>query len=216
MSRSIFLIPILALMISMPFGKAHAHPHAWVDLKSAPLFDDQGRLTGLRLHWLFGDFYSAFVLSEIPKNDDGTPREDSLLLLTTGNLENLKEFDYFTKIQVDNQFVKIQPVTKFTSGVQGNRLWMEFDILLGEPVEPAGKAISYAVNDPTYYIEILHHNKEPAISMAHAPEGKCVAELVPPNPPEDMSLFASSMDKGDNPDFSLGDYFAEWVHITCE
>jgi ABC-type uncharacterized transport system substrate-binding protein len=107
-------------------------------------------------------------------------------------------------------------VTKFTTGVKNNRLWMEFDVPLSTPVEPTGKAISYAVNDPTYYIEILHHNKEPAISMAHAPKDACSAELVPPTPPEDMNLLASSLDKGENADFSLGDYFAEWVHVTCE
>ncbi|WP_025900112.1 DUF1007 family protein [Sneathiella glossodoripedis] len=216
MSIKALFSPLVIIFILFSSSLAQSHPHAWVDLKSAPLFDDQGRLTGLRLHWLFGDFYSAFVLSEIPKNDDGTPREDALQLLATGNLKNLSEFDYFTKVRISDKKAPLKPVDQFTTGVVENRLWMEFDVMLEKPVNPSGKAISYAVNDPTYYIEILHHNKEPAISLAHAPSDKCTAELIPPSPPEDMSVLAANMDKGENVDFSLGDYFAEWVHITCD
>ena len=56
---------LVTLWVAATPLKAVAHPHAWIDLRSKILFDDDGRMTGLELEWLFGDFYSAYVLQDV-------------------------------------------------------------------------------------------------------------------------------------------------------
>lgn len=212
----IFAALTLFAMISISAPTARAHPHVWIDMKSSPLFNDKGEITGLSLTWLFGDFYSAFIMEEIPKNADGTPMQAALEELAKGNLANLAEYNYYTNLRIDDQTAALKPVDQYTTGILQNRLWMKFQVDLKTPVDPLGKSISYAIYDPSYYIEILHDNKAPALTIDGAMKERCTARLIPPTPPEDMSMMALGLDKTEKPDFALGEFFAEWVSLKCK
>ena len=88
--------------------------------------------------------------------------------------------------------------------------------MLKTPVKIEGKPVSYAIFDPSYYIEILHDNKAPALSIDDTMKDRCSARIIPPTPPEDMSMMALSMDKTQTADFALGEFFAEWVTLKCQ
>ncbi len=212
----IFAALALFTLISINAPLARAHPHVWIDLKSSPLFNDRGELTGLELSWVFGDFYSAFIMEEIPKNEDGTPSQAALNELAKGNLANLAEYNYYTDLRIDDQAAPIKPVDQYATGVMQHRLWMKFQVDLKTPVDVSGKAVTYAIYDPSYYIEILHDNKAPAITIGGAMKERCTARLIPPTPPEDMSMMALGLDKTEKPDFALGEFFAEWVSLKCK
>jgi len=55
---------LLALAVAVTATAAKAHPHAWIDLDSRLIFDDQGKLEAVELHWLFDEFYTAFIAGE--------------------------------------------------------------------------------------------------------------------------------------------------------
>ena len=67
----IFSIVAAALGLSLLAGAAQAHPHVWVAVKSAVLFDGEGRVSGVRHAWAFDDMYSAYVTMGLGK--DGKP-----------------------------------------------------------------------------------------------------------------------------------------------
>ena len=50
---------------------ASAHPHVYIDMKTAFHFDAKGQLDALRVVWIFDEFYSAFALDGAPKTDSG-------------------------------------------------------------------------------------------------------------------------------------------------
>ncbi len=185
-------------------------------MKTEPLFNEAGEMTGLEIYWLFGDFYSAFIMEEIPKDADGTPNAEALRELAAGNLTNLAEYNYYTKITKDGEDQAFTLHPKFTTGITDYRLWMKYQIDLKTPLDPVQDGIRYSVYDPTYYIEILHDDKAPSTLLPASQRDRCKSTLIPPNPPEEMSIMAYSLDRTEKPNFNLGDYFAEWVKLSCK
>lgn len=201
-----FIVLTVLLCLST---NAKAHPHAWIDLETTVVFDDAGLIKGLRVGWLFDDFYSAFSL------DGVKPTQDAFNKLAETNLKNLSEYNYFTQITADGKKLATQKVTEYNTELQGNRLWLEFFVPLVDPVDPKKVKITYAVFDPTYYVEVLHAETGDPIRLEGNTNG-CGYRLIPPQPPEDISLMAAAMDQTQTAGDTIGDYFAEHVTLRCQ
>lgn len=203
------LIILLALTHS-----AYAHPHAWIDVKSAVLMNDDGNIKGVRVGWLFGDFYTAFAIEGMDQDGDGMPDQDLLDKLAEENLNNLATYNYFVEFMMNGKTQSYQPVTNFDTFLNGSRLWLEFVVPLTTPVDPKDENISYSVFDPTYYVEMLH-SKEMPISIEGEGSDTCQYSIKPPTPSDETRLFASSLDATESGGNSLGKLFAETVKISC-
>lgn len=199
---------VLAVLCGLS-ANAKAHPHAWIDLETTVVFDDAGLVKGLRVGWLFDDFYSAFSL------DGVKPTQDALNILAETNLKNLSEYDYFTQITADGKKLATQKVTDYHTELRGKRLWLEFFVPLESGVDPKKSKLTYAVFDPTYYVEILHAETGDPIRLEGQAKG-CGYRLTPPQPPEDISLMAAAMDQTQTAGDTIGDYFAEHVTLRCQ
>ena len=163
---------------------------------------------------LFDDFYSAFTLSETPRNDDGGYSQEALNNLAERNLQNLSEYSYFTFIRADEKQQSYKPVTEYKTSVEGHRLWMEFSVYLDKPIDPSAHKIDYAVYDPTYYVEILHAEDGDPIQLVGDQKG-CAYALKLPEPPEELSLMAAALDQDETAGDTLGESFAERVVLSC-
>jgi len=196
---------------------AAAHPRAWIDLKSTVLFNDTGEVTGLRVRWSFDEFYTLYAIEDFDKDGDGQPDDDQLWQLAVVNLESLAEYDYFTYMKVDGVQPAYETVTEYETFMEDERLVLIFTVKLLVPADPRRHAVSYAVYDPTYYIEITHaaRSEDPIGFEGPAPEG-CFFELQYPDPDEEMTLFAASLDQTQSAGDGLGAVFAEQVLIRCE
>lgn len=207
-----YLFVFLAILgLSHP---AKAHPHSWIDLETSLIFNEKGEVAGLWVGWLFDDFYSAFTLEETARNKDGGYDQKSLDALAEQNLKNLSEYSYFTFIRADEKAVSMQPVTDYKTYVSKNRLWMEFSVMLEQPLDPKTHKIDYAVYDPTYYVEILHAANGDPVQLVGNTQG-CGYRLKTPEPPEELSLMAAGLDKTETAGDGIGVYFAERVVLSC-
>ena len=202
---------LLYLGMGMPI--AHAHPHAWIELRSTILLDAAGRVSGIEQEWLFDEFYSLFATEEVSKAS-GSPAE-ALRALARENLNNLHEYDYYTEAQASGARVKFDKVSEFETEMRGARLWMRFVVPVVTRVNPAASAFSFSIFDPTYYIEIRHAGGD-AIAVRNTKAGDCLSRLQPPRPTAEAMLMAQAMDRNATPDATLGKIFAERVHITCQ
>lgn len=198
-------------LFRMPVG---AHPHAWIDLETTAVFDEQGRFAGLDQIWLFGDFYSGYVLADIG-SDDRDVIIDGLREVASRNLANLQEFDYFTVVEADGQAQSIAPVETFETGVIQGRIYLKFTTRLEAPVDAASSLVRHAVYDPSYYIEVLYvEGSAPRLPSQGAPI--CSVSVEKPNPTFDDLAYASSLDRTETSSDGLGKVFAEWTTLTCE
>jgi ABC-type uncharacterized transport system substrate-binding protein len=92
---------------------------------------------------------------------------------------------------------------------------MTFTLRLAEPVDPAKDHLTYAVYDPSYYIEILHIEAPDAITLMGATE-RCSHELIRPNPAAEAVALAAALDQAATAEQGFGALFAERVHIRCD
>lgn len=215
------LLPRLAALASFPAAvllpalPVQAHPHAWIDMRTAMVFDDRGRVAALRVDWLFDEIYSLYSTEELDDDGDGRPDDDRLVDFVAGAIERLEEYGYFSVVQVGERQAGYGPVTEFDGSMQGDRLLMRFTVPLAEAVDPRAAAVSYAVYDPTFYIEILHEQADP-VALEGAAPADCGFELRPPEPDEEIVSFAASLDRTQSGGDGLGVHFAEWVSLSCK
>ena len=191
---------------------AFAHPHAWIDLRSRVLLDNEGRIKALELAWLFDDYYTVLVAEELGLG--GTPSDDYLDEIAKRNLTNLREYDYFTAITLDGDRQPIADVTRYETDVHDGRLWMRFEVPLEQSIDPKAGKVSFSVYDPTYWIEILHLEAEPILFSGEGAES-CIGEIIQPNPTIEQVTLAAALDQDETAGDGLGELFAEKVVLRC-
>ncbi len=203
-----------SLFLLTPFQPAQAHPHVWTDMTIEILFNDDGMVTGLRQTWLFDDYYTAYAVEGMDLDGDGNPDPEKLNEIMQVNLEHLKEYGYFTEARENEKILKLQPLTGKSTRMLGKRLEMTFTSLFENPVSPKGKNFSYAIFDPTYYVEMLHAETENPVILSSAPAG-CSYKINPPNPDPSAVAQAAMLDASVRGETGLGSFFAERVSLTC-
>lgn len=203
-----------SLFLLTPFQPAQAHPHVWTDMTIEILFNDDGMVTGLRQTWLFDDYYTAYAVEGMDLDGDGNPDPEKLNEIMQVNLEHLKEYGYFTEARENEKILKLQPLTGKSTRMLGKRLEMTFTSPFENPVSPKGKNFSYAIFDPTYYVEMLHAETENPVILSGAPAG-CSYKINPPNPDPSAVAQAAMLDASVRGETGLGSFFAERVSLTC-
>lgn len=209
-------IPGLAALLSPLIGAAPAvaHPHAFIDVTVEVVFDSAGWVTALRETWLFDEFYTAFAHEGLPRNPDGEVVQAKLDGLTAENLKNLQEYSYFTRIEAAGKRVAVAKAAEPRTRMVDKRMEMSFTLPLAKPLAVGTALVTYAIYDPTYYIEMLHAESPDAIRLSGAPAG-CGHKLVEPQPPTETVSLAKAMDRTQSAGDSLGANFAETVEIRC-
>jgi ABC-type uncharacterized transport system substrate-binding protein len=193
-------------------GNALAHPHAWIDLRTRVVMNDQGRVAALELDWLFDDFYTAFVADEFVKQD--RPPSEFLPEVANTYLNNLAEYGYFTDVRLDGERLPLGEPTGAESGLRDKRLWLRFEVPLVEPVDPNSGRLTVAVYDPTYYIEIVYLEGE-FVAFSGPGADACFGRVIPPNPSFEAIALASALDRTQSGGDGLGELFAETVVVEC-
>jgi ABC-type uncharacterized transport system substrate-binding protein len=211
---SVFRVGCLALAAALlaPTAPATAHPHAWIDLDSRLIFDAEGRLEAVELDWLFDEFYTAFIAEEFV----AAGIEPSVFLeqVAAENLANLRDYDYFTFLKQEGATLALGDVRRFETTIKGERLWLRFEVPLAEPADPAAGAISLAVYDPTYYIEVLYHEGVSPV-LDGVDQDRCSVFVMPPTPTPEQIAMAFALDMTQTGENGLGRHFAEVAEIDC-
>ncbi len=201
-----------AMVLINPSG--HAHPHVWIDMRTAVLFDDAGNIEALQVHWKFDELYSLFLIEELG-GESGELTPAQLSSLAQQNIENLKSHSYFTFIEVAGEQPDYGDVTQFESTVKNGRITLDFIVPLEKSVDPLMQAFSYAVYDPQYYISFLHVTNTPVVLEPDA-RPDCRYAIKEPNPDFETVSLANSLDKTESAGDGLGVLFAEQVSVVCE
>jgi ABC-type uncharacterized transport system substrate-binding protein len=191
---------------------ALAHPHSWIDLRSRVIMNGEGRVAALELDWLFDDLYTAFIAQEFAKQD--RPPSEFLPEVANTYVSQLAEDDYFTDVRLNGERLALGEPSRAESGLRDRRLWLRFKVPLVEPVDPDSGRLTFAVYDPTYYIEILYREGKPVAFSGPGAES-CVGRIIPPNPSFEAVALASALDPTQSGGDGLGELFAETVVIEC-
>jgi len=208
------LLAIALAVLLSPSGPAAAHPHGWIDVQVTVLLDDSGAVVGLREAWLFDEVYSAFATEGFDGNGDGEPDPERLQELAAVNLQQLREYDYFTVITAAGGELSVPDVTDPTTAFGSGRIYLAFTLMFDEPVPREAQPLRYAVFDPFYLAAMAHLPDGEGIRLEGGPPG-CIVRIDEADPDPDVVAYALSLDITQATDDSLGAQFAEWITVSC-
>ena len=198
-------------MLGMLLGSSslQAHPHHWIDVFAEWQFDRKGLISGVKLRWIFDDYYSVLLV------DDAATTGEKLQATLNKILSNTAKHHYFLKIEHKGGEARLGTHEQASIGVRDHRIEIEFLLPIAVPLDPKHSDIVYRIAEPSYYFEMLHAEQEQAIVLHNAPQA-CGYRLEPPKPDAALVAYAASLGINESGGDSLGIQFAEKVTIRCK
>ena len=182
--RQPLLTSLLVVAVSAGFAPAAvAHPHVWATVRSEIVFGPDHRITGIRHHWTFDEFYTAMAVEGLDANKDGVYSKEELAPLAKINVESLKEFDYFTFVHFegeDDKLLKLKPPVDYWIDYDTSVLTLHFTLLLEKPVDPHGKPVDVDVYDPSFFVAFGFATEKP-VTLAGTDTKGCTANVTLPD-----------------------------------
>lgn len=195
-------------------ARSQAHPHVWIDAVAELLFDDSRALTGLRVYWAFDELYSTFAVEGLDADGDGEIGPAELAPLAAENIRNLKDFSYFTFVEVNNGRPAYGEVTEYGLHFINGRLAMWFHVPLVTPVDPRTSDVAFALYDPTFYIAIDLVEGDPVRTNGAMPAG-CSHGISEPQAPSEFVFLSEAFFESLDASSNFGAQFAHRVRLTC-
>lgn len=192
---------------------AQAHPHVWVTMRTALVYDAGGNITGVRHAWSFDDMFSAFATQGLESKEKGKFTREELAPLAKVNVESLKEFDYFTYLTADGQKTALtDPAPDYYLEYNDAVLTLNFTL----PLKTPGKAkeLKIEVYDPTIFVDFAWAKDKP-VSMVG---GKgCKADVMVPREMTFEESKKLSEIPADQPNTTMawGAQFANRILVHC-
>ncbi len=212
MTRALGLKLSLAALAMAAASPAAAHPHVWVTAKAEIVFSSDGRVTGVRHHWIFDEAYTAYVTQGLDKDGDGKLAPEELQELANENAASLNEFDYFTVLKARGKPQAFDAPREARMSMDKTQVAMSFLLPLKAPVAPSG-AVSIEIEDPTFFVYFSLSDGQAAVSLANAPQG-CLTSIAKAKP-LDATMQQILQDEGAIRTQDIGIEYSNRAIIAC-
>ncbi len=151
------IIPLPALLVPVFMVLAApvvtAHPHIWIDSR-VEIELEGTRINTVRAHWTFDPFFSQMIIVDYGRPRNGRFSDDQIEAIRRGAFENLRHFDYFTMIRVDDREIPVERVDKFHAYLdEDGALVYQFDVPLN--IEVQGRSVAIAMYDETFFTDMV-------------------------------------------------------------
>ena len=198
---------------------AMAHPHVWVEMSTAVVFTDDGKISGINVEWSFDDGYAAVALEGMDANGDGNYSPEELVALTTENMDSLKDYGYFNRMWGgENVLESAAPINAGQSYID-KKLKLHFTVPLQQSYDPRAGEFKVKIFDPEFYIAFDYVKDTPTKSQG-AIASSCKLDLKPL--PTDAELNATQemlatkgVDWKPENGEDFGSMFAQALVVTC-
>lgn len=198
---------------------AEAHPHVWATVRSEIVFGPDHKITGIKHHWTFDEFYTAMAVQGLDKDGDGVYSKEELQPLAKVNVESLKEFDYFTFVHFagEDKLIPLKPPVDYWTDYDKNVLTLHFTLPLATPLDPKGKQVAVDVYDPSFFVAFGFATEAP-VKVAGTLPPYCKVDVEKPDPQaaEDAKALTEAFFSQLGPNSNFGSQFAQTVDVTCK
>lgn len=213
--RALILATLLFFCLA---ATASSHPHVFVTSVTEIVYDQQGRITGVKQNWTFDEGFSSYATQGLQQSADGSYTREALAPLAQTNVENLKDFGYFTFGKLGGRELLFRDPVDYYLDYTKNVLTLHFFLPLSSPQMHGQKALALQIYDPTYYVDFELADQNP-VSISGAPQG-CALNVIRPKPPSDSQkqaalqldeAYFSALDENKN----FGAKFANNIQVNC-
>jgi len=153
---------VLFLVLCVLSADVYAHPHIFMDCGAAFVFGGDG-LEGIRLKWVFDEFYSETITLDFDENKNGFLEEKEVRKVEKESFSNLKNFNYFTCLSLDGKDFEVKKVSDFSAVFSSGMMTFEFFIPFEVKFSGQYKNVVMAVYDGTYYTDVAFLEKNPVV-----------------------------------------------------
>jgi ABC-type uncharacterized transport system substrate-binding protein len=205
------LMALLALAggLSLAALPAQAHPHVWITATSELVYAPDGSITGVRHAWTFDDMFTTYALQGIETKTKGVYTREQLGPLAKDNVENLKEFGFFTFAKADGKKQKFEEPTDYFLEYKDSELTLHFMLPLKVPAKP--KQLALDIYDPSFFIDFKFEDKDP-VKLVGAP-ASCEMKFQRPGDADVKKLTEEMIASGDQSNY--GAMYANKIAVTC-
>jgi len=205
------LMALLALAggLSLAALPAQAHPHVWITATSELVYAPDGSITGVRHAWTFDDMFTTYALQGIETKTKGVYTREQLGPLAKDNVENLKEFGFFTFAKADGKKQKFEEPTDYFLEYKDSALTLHFMLPLKVPAKP--KQLALDIYDPSFFIDFKFEDKDP-VKLVGAP-ASCEMKFQRPGDADVKKLTEEMIASGDQSNY--GAMYANKIAVTC-
>jgi ABC-type uncharacterized transport system substrate-binding protein len=209
--RRLFGLLLLAAGITLGAATAEAHPHVWITAKSEVVYAPDGAISGVRHAWTFDDMFSTYALQGIETKTKGVYSREQLAPLAQTNVENLKEFGFFTFAKADGKKQKFAEPIDYYLEFRDDALTLHFMLPAKAPFK--AKQTALEVFDPAFFIDFKFDEKDP-IKLVGAP-ADCKLQFQRPNDgtANAQRLNENNFANGDNSNY--GAMYANKILVDC-
>jgi ABC-type uncharacterized transport system substrate-binding protein len=206
------ILSLAAGLLALAAGRAEAHPHVWVTVKSEVVYAPDGSVTGVQHAWTFDDMFSSFATQGLESKKKGEFTRQELAPLAEVNVTSLKDFDYFTNAKADGKKAVFGDPVDYYLEFKDSVLTLNFMLPLKTPVK--AKHLQFDIYDPTYFVDFTFAEKDP-VALKGAP-ATCKFAVIRPNDPTSQGkqvgeAFFNSL--GSSSEY--GAQFANKIAVTC-
>ena len=152
--RKIFLIGLLFLILSIPAFTVWSHPHVFLYSTVKVIFDEKG-LAGVQVDWVFDEMFSSMMILDFDKNGNGCFESAEIESVKKGAFENLRQFDYFMHIKIDDKSFKVKYVTGFSAEITNGKMAYRFFVPCHVRAEESSKEVRLSIYDSTFYSSVF-------------------------------------------------------------
>lgn len=197
---------------------AAAHPHMFFDAQAAFVFDEAGRLSGVRVAFVVDEFNTLYTLTELgfDADGDGALTEAEAADLAGRMMMGLSDYDYFTDLRLDEERVALDAPRDAIARLEDGVIGASFFIPLAEPSDPTGKTTVLKLYDPTYFTEVTMA-AEP--TFAGAKPDHCLTGLEPFDASAKVAQLQAillQLSREETPEIeNIGSVFADKATLSC-
>ena len=207
------MIRPVALALSLAAGPAAAHPHVFVEAAVTVIYDG-GAATAIRVDWVYDDFFSLLLMSDLGLDLDGDMvlESEEVEALSAAVTEWPEDFEGDLWVRADGSAVGLAPK-------EAHDMTYAEGIVTESHVRPLARAVegelTLQVYDPWYFVaydvtEVRFEGRDDcAASFERADLDAArarVEEMIGKNP----------MEVGPEEDFpKVGAEFADTIRVTC-
>lgn len=216
MVKNLFRKFWIAVLVSLFAGSgAFAHPHVFVEASLEIVLDKDGRFSKLRQVWRFDELFSATVVLDFDKNNDGSLDEAELATVSATVKKTISEFDFHTAMRGGSKVLEFYEPDEMPAYMEGDRLIMFFTVEPAQQYAFENGPLKVTASDASYYVAFDFSDESVTVEGGAA---QCSAQVTHP---DFDNLYASNpqmlteafFNNPDQPD--LSDDFSSWAIVTC-
>ncbi|NCO21612.1 MAG: DUF1007 family protein [Rhodobacterales bacterium] len=197
---------------------ALSHPHLFLDTGLNPVFDETGALVGVRVIWVYDDFYSLVLVEDngLDRDGDGRLTEAEAAQLAGFDQRPEEGFTGTTAIYLGDTPLALSAPAMPRIALEAGRIISTHLRLLETPLVMGETPVHLRTFDPTYYAS-FDLSLTPRIEGG----GTCDLAVIPPDTDAATQMLENLLGRpaasfSESEDFpEVGETFADTLRLSC-